>query len=104
MPDLRFIPAALLLSFLAAPLLAGEKITLSNGEVVILSDDGTWNYEKRPVQRYRVIKTGQRDNSRSHDCNYPTGGHFNGYNLWINPADWRRSGTPELQSPIRPID
>jgi len=45
----------LLLACFASSGLANEKVTLSSGEVVILFDDGTWNYEKRPVQRNKVI-------------------------------------------------
>ena len=41
----------LLIAFFASTGLASEKVTISTGEVVILSDDGTWNYENRPVHK-----------------------------------------------------
>ena len=44
------VPVVVLVCFSSTGL-AGEKVTISTGEVVILSDDGTWNYEIRPVQR-----------------------------------------------------
>ena len=93
----------LLLACFASSGLANEKVTISSGEVVILFDDGTWNYEKRPVQRNKVIKTDRSGFRPSQNCDYSGGRNFDDYNLWINPGKWRH-GNPRVQPPNRPIN
>jgi hypothetical protein len=94
----------LFLALFAATGLADEKVTISSGEVVILFDDGTWNYEKRPVQRNKVIKTDRSGFRPSENCNCSGGRNFSGYNLWIDPGKWQNGRYPRVQPPNRPID
>jgi len=93
----------LLLASFASTSLASEKVTISTGEVVILYDDGTWNYENRPVQRNKVIKTDRSGFKETDNCDYYDGRNFDGYNLWIDPSR-RRHGYPRVRPPNRPAD
>lgn len=93
----------LLLASFASTCLASEKVTISTGEVVILSDDGTWNYENRPVQRNKVIKTDRSGFKETNNCDYSDGRNFNDYNLWIDPSRGKH-GYPRVQPPNRPAN
>jgi hypothetical protein len=99
----RLLKAAsiLLLTLFAATALASEKVTISTGEVVILSDDGTWNYEKRPVQRNKVIKTDRSGFRETNNCGCYGNGNIDGYNIWIDPSRMRPGG-PQVRPPRRP--
>ena len=81
--------------------LASEKVTISTGEVVILKDDGTWNYENRPVQRNKVIKTDRSGLRETDNCCCSYGRNIEGYNLWIDPSRWNH-GRPRVRPPKRP--
>ena len=89
----------LVFALLAFTALASEKVTISTGEVIILSDDGTWNYEIRPLQRNKVVKTNRSGFKKSDNCYYPVDRNFNGYNLWIAPARWQHARDPLVQPP-----
>jgi len=89
----------LFFTFFASTGLASEKVTISTGEVVILSDDGTWNYEIRPLQRNKVVKTNRSGFVKSDNCYYPVDRNFNGYNLWIDPVRWKHAGDPHVHPP-----
>ena len=93
----------LLLAFFASTCLASEKVTISTGEVVILSDDGTWNYENRPVQRNKVIKTDRSGFKETNNCDYYDGSNIDGYNLWIDPSRGKH-GYPRVRPPNRPAN
>jgi len=93
----------LLIACFASTGLASEKVTISTGEVVILSDDGTWNYENRPVQRNKVIKTDRSGFRETDNCDYSYGRNFSDYNLWIDPAAGRH-GRPRVRPPNRPAN
>jgi hypothetical protein len=93
----------LLLACFASTGLASEKVTISTGEVVILNDDGTWNYENRPVQRNKVIKTDRSGFRETDNCNYSYGSNIDGYNVWIDPSRWNR-GRPHVRPPRRPAN
>ncbi len=94
----------LFFAFFASTGLASEKVTISTGEVVILSDDGTWNYEIRPVQRNKVIKTNRSGFKKSENCDYSTSRNFNGYNLWIDPVKWKHARDGHVQPHNQPVD
>jgi hypothetical protein len=68
----------LLIACFASTGLASEKVTISTGEVVILNDDGTWNYENRPVQRNKVIKTDRSGFRETDNCDYSYGSNIDG--------------------------
>ena len=93
----------LLIACFASTGLASEKVTISTGEVVILNDDGTWNYENRPVHRNKVIKTDRSGFRETDNCNYPYGSNIDGYNVWIDPSRGKH-GYPRVRPPNRPAD
>lgn len=93
----------LLLACFASTSLASEKVTISTGEVVILYDDGTWNYEKRPVQRNKVIKTDRSGYRETNNCDGAYGRNIGEYNLWIDPMGGRH-GRPRVRPPKRPAN
>ncbi len=93
----------LLAAFFVSTAHASEKVTIRTGEVVILADDGTWNYENRPVQRNRVIKTDRSGYRETNNCDYSPGRNIGGYNLWIDPSRWDR-GNPRGHPPGRPAN
>ena len=106
MSKIRLQTAFITLAFalVASPGIAAERVKLSTGEIVILSDDGTWNYEKNPVKRKTVIRTRRSNLDRYRDCYSPYGQYLGGYNIWIDPVKWKQGGNQPVQPPALAAD
>ena len=88
----RFVPvfAAVFFVFSTSIVVASEKAFTSTGEIVILNEDGTWQYENQSVSRpaSKKIKTNTKKFKTPKKSNFPIKSKINSFGLRMNPAEW----------------
>ena len=92
MPTKRFIPifATLFLVLNTSLVVASEKAFTSTGEIVILNEDGTWQYENQSLsaQATKKLKTNSKKFKTPKKSNFPVKSKINSFGLRMNPAEW----------------
>ena len=88
----RLIPV-LATSFLlinSSLVVATEKAFTSTGEIVLLNEDGTWQYENQSLSRQatKKLKTNSRKFKSPKNSNFPVKSKINSFGLKMNPAEW----------------
>ena len=88
----RFVPvfAAVFFAFSTSIVVASEKAFTSTGEIVILNEDGTWQYENQSLSRpgSKKIKTNTKKFKTPKKSNFPVKSKINSFGLKMNPAEW----------------
>ena len=92
MASKRFIPvlATLFLVLNTSLVVASQKAFTSTGEIVILNEDGTWQYENQSLsaQATRKLKTNSKKFKTPQKSNFPLKSKINSFGLRMNPAEW----------------
>ena len=92
MPTNRSIPviATLFLVLNTCVVVASEKAFTSTGEIVILHEDGTWQYENQSLsaQATKKLKTNSKKFKSPQGSNFPVKSKINSFGLRMNPAEW----------------
>lgn len=67
---------------------AGQRAVTDEGAVVILNDDGTWQYESNEAPLKKVIRTNDAKFTKHSDHSFQVKSTRNDASFWIDPKKW----------------
>ena len=82
---------ATMLAFLllcSVPAIASQLAITDSGDVVILKDDGTWEYQSNDDEIIKNIPTNKQEFKRPKTSNFCVKSKINNSSFWINPKKW----------------
>lgn len=103
----KIIVFIILLLMISTLLLADQKAITSNGDEVILYNNGTWVYSKKDNKKFIKIKTIKKKFTKSENATFLLKSKINNSAFFINPKKWsvnKMSGDKEYTFELKNKD